>query len=120
MPGRPTGLNISYLLITLVKLMHEHIFPGSQGRLDDVEAVLVACAVTIGHVENKLMTPHKIALFLGLPRTTVLRKLAILEQYEFVQRRDKNYDLSDRIVDRDRRRWIDGSIKAMKRFSADL
>lgn len=57
----------------------------------DVDYMLIAMTVFIGHVENKPMKSTKIAQYLNLPRSTVIRRLETLVNKGFVAKTSKGY-----------------------------
>jgi DNA-binding IclR family transcriptional regulator len=57
--------------------------------------LLVSAAVLVGQVEGRPMNVSKLAHYVRLPRTTVLRKLELLIELGLVVRRGQNYCLSD-------------------------
>jgi hypothetical protein len=94
-PYRLERNRIAHLVVELSRVLHASIYPELGERLAaDVEAVLIAAAVAIGHTERRPMTASKIAHFLGMPRTTVLRKLAELDARGVVCRRGTRYFLT--------------------------
>jgi CRP-like cAMP-binding protein len=53
----------------------------------DISDRLITAAIYLGTIEGHAMTASRIAHHAGLPRTTVLRRLAALEQSGAVERR---------------------------------
>jgi hypothetical protein len=51
--------------------------------------VMLCAAVWIGHAESRPMTAAKIAAYIGMPRPSVVRKLAGLQKRGIVQQGDK-------------------------------
>jgi hypothetical protein len=90
-----------HLVVQLMKVVHQSIFPEMGEALGaDLAACLVACAVCIGHTESMPMTATKIAFYLGMPRTTVLRKLKRLVALGVVEQRLTIYLLAkERVPD---------------------
>lgn len=79
-------LRLAHMLVGMSKMVHASFF-GSDGNFGaDVDAIFIACAVQIGHSEKRPMSATKIAHYLGIPRTTVLRKLDTLIQLNIVER----------------------------------
>jgi hypothetical protein len=63
------------LMVELLTTFHDScVFPESARRLDGDE-LLVAARVMQGHCEGRLMTKAKLVRCLGIPETTVGRKL---------------------------------------------
>ena len=59
------------------------------------EATHVMRGVWTGHLTNKPMSAHKIGLFIGMPRTTVSRKLAMLVRRGYVRQEGTVYYVTD-------------------------
>lgn len=74
----------------LIKRSSAHTF----GR--EIELVLLTLAILIGDAEGRPMNESKLALYTGMPRTTVQRKLLILLQREVVVRDGMTFRLSSR------------------------
>lgn len=93
---RDERLLIARFVISLLQDLHTSLFPsrsGSVGR--DVDAVLVACCVTIGHAENRPMNASKVAHVLGMPRMTAARRLGELTEAGAITRRGRDYFVSE-------------------------
>jgi hypothetical protein len=98
MPGRVPALAnkrerlaITRLYVELSHELRESVFRGKDGDADVGTLLLVGCAVVVGHAEGRPMNASKIAGYVALPRTTVLRKLNRLMELEAVARRGRNY-----------------------------
>lgn len=64
------------------------------------ESYLVSSAVLIGQLEKRPMTASDIANYVGLPRTTVLRKLNLMMIAGVIARKDNTYCLAKRVLNR--------------------
>jgi hypothetical protein len=96
-PHREARNRVAHLVVDLVRIAYDAIYPERRGALAaDFDIVLVACAIVIGHTEGRPMTASKIAHYLGMPRTTVLRRLDALVAADFAARAGKSYVLSAR------------------------
>lgn len=73
------------LMLELSRVMHESAFNGASFG-STIDAVFVGCCVGLGHAEDRPMTATKIAHYLNMPRTTVLRKLDELIEANVVRR----------------------------------
>lgn len=91
---RDERLRICRLMIAMAKMINADIFgPGSNFGAE-LDTIYIACAVLVGHAERRPMTANKIALFLGMPRTTVLRKLRRLLKLDIVVEKERKYFVS--------------------------
>jgi hypothetical protein len=89
-PYREERLAIIRLFIELSCELRGFIFAKGDKDRDDT-SVLVACAVFIGELEGRPMNATKVAHFIGVPRTTVLRKLEHLMGIGAVTKKDRKY-----------------------------
>ncbi|MFV8582129.1 MarR family transcriptional regulator [Ralstonia pseudosolanacearum] len=70
--------------------------------------VFLLVAVAIGHLEARPLTPHKLAMFIGIPRATAARRLQRLEAAGLVQRGERGrYLLTQKAM-----RRVDSVIRA--------
>jgi Mn-dependent DtxR family transcriptional regulator len=59
--------------------------------------VLILMGVMIGEAEGKLLSAYKLAGFIGIPRATVMRRLARLQRDGLVERdHRKAYSLTEK------------------------
>lgn len=78
-----------------------------------VEMLMISGVVLIGHVAGKPRTALQIARHLGIPRATVVRKLATLERLGVVGRTGSSYCMTDR-PDADYS-YVDGALAVIRR-----
>lgn len=57
----------------------------------DVDYMLIAMTVFIGHVEDKPTKSAKVAQYLNLPRSTVIRRLQMLQDLGYIAKTPKGY-----------------------------
>lgn len=94
---RHERLILSRLTIDLGKLIQRRVYGDGANFAASIDGAFVAVAVSLGHAENKPMNASKIALYLGMPRTTVLRKLAELEELNIIVRKGNTLLLSPQV-----------------------
>jgi hypothetical protein len=89
---------VTRLYVELTRILQDSLCDGVCEAADGECASLsiVACAVAVGHFEGRPMNATKIALYVEMPRTTTLRKLAKLVEYGAVTRQGNAYYLSPR------------------------
>lgn len=83
-------LAIARLLVNLAGRSRE-----MYGLHDGYENVLIGACVLIGHIEHKPMSAGKIAAYLDLPRTTVMRRLDNMTRGGNVRRSGRVYCLAE-------------------------
>ena len=59
------------------------------------DVVHVIQAVYFGHLSGCPMTAHKISMFIDMPRTSVLRRLAVLARNGYVRRQGRYYYVAE-------------------------
>lgn len=83
-------------------LLHEKRFASNAA-----DTLLIA-AVAVGHLEARPLTPHKLAMFIGIPRATAARRLQRLEAAGLVQRGERGrYVLTQKAM-----RRVDSVVRA--------
>lgn len=84
--------HVARTTIELIKTVYAGRNPrGSQRLGGQVETLLISGVVLIGHVEGKPKTASAVARYLGVPRVTVLRKLAGLCNEGVIERKGRHY-----------------------------
>lgn len=105
-PQKRERLILSDTVVKLNRLIAQSVRPHTAAHLD-VASVLAA--VTVGHLSGRPMTATKIALFIDMPRATVLDRLAFLIRHNHVIRRGRYYCVSPARIHR-RSDLIDSAI----------
>lgn len=73
------------LTVDMMRLAYTAYFEGGNfGAGSDL--VLLCMAVAIGQLEGRPMSANKIAQYVGIPRATVMRKLAELQTRRLIER----------------------------------
>jgi predicted transcriptional regulator len=65
-------LALARAYVSLTRVMADSVFGKKPA---DHSLLLIGSAIMVGHAENKPMSATKIAQYVGLPRSTVIRKL---------------------------------------------
>lgn len=82
-------------LLALITDMRAYLPPRvERAHTGDFALLLVYWCVLIGHIDGRPMNASKVAHYLDLPRTTVLRKLSDLVRLAIVERKGSAYVLS--------------------------
>lgn len=90
---RDDRLAIAHMLVEVAKSYHSIIYPEGNFAAN-IDGVFISACVFIGDAEHKPMSATKIAHYLGMPRTTVLRKLKDLEARDVIRRHGNVYLIS--------------------------
>jgi CRP-like cAMP-binding protein len=97
MPGtypimhRLERLALARAYIALTRVMVDSVFGEKPA---DHSLLLIGSAIMVGHAENKPMSATKIAQYIGLPRSTVIRKLNEFQRAGVISRHGNVYLLS--------------------------
>lgn len=65
-------LALANAYVALTRVMVDSVFGEKPA---DHSLLLIGSAIMVGHAENKPMNATKIAQYIGMPRSTVIRKL---------------------------------------------
>jgi hypothetical protein len=84
---------LSSTVLKLVVLFGRGIKPRAAAHLD---TSLVALAVFNGHLSGKPLTTNKLALYLGMPRTTAQTRLDFLVQHDYAWKYGRYYYIRGR------------------------
>ena len=89
---RSERLALAKAYIALTRVMVDAVFGG---KPVDYSLLLIGSAVIVGHAENRPMNATKISHYVGLPRSTVIRKLNEFSRTGVVARHGNVYLLSE-------------------------
>ncbi len=89
---RSERLALAKAYIALTRVMVDSVFGKNPA---DHSLLLIGAAIMVGHAENKPMNATKISHYVGLPRSTVIRKLNEFSKIGMVVRHGNVYLLSE-------------------------
>jgi CRP-like cAMP-binding protein len=89
-------LALAKAYISLNRIMSDSVF-GEEPA--DQSLLLIGCAIMVGHAENKPMNATKIAHYIAMPRSTVVRKLNEFLRAGVIARHGNLYLLSKERAD---------------------
>jgi predicted transcriptional regulator len=89
---RSERLALAKAYIALTRVMVDSVFGKKPA---DHSLLLIGSAIMVGHAENRPMNATKISHYVGLPRSTVIRKLNELSRTGVVARHGNVYLLSE-------------------------
>lgn len=107
---RSERLALAKAYIELTRVMVESVFGKKPA---DHSLLLIGSAIMVGHAENRPMNATKISHYVGLPRSTVIRKLNEFVRTGVVVRHGNVYLLSEERA-HNRTKYV---TKAMRIFS---
>ena len=74
------------LLVDIMRTLRAHYMPANEPFGTRIETKFVGLCVAIGDLEGKPFSVAKIATYMGMPRTTVTRRLERLESWGIIER----------------------------------
>ena len=85
------------LLLDVLRILHEAYAPTNEPFGTRIETDFIGLCVAIGDIEGKPFNVSKIATYMHVPRTTVLRRLKRLERWRLIERRGNRYHANEKI-----------------------
>ena len=79
------------LMLDIMRTVHGTYAPPSEPFGTRVETFFVGLCVAMGEIEGKPFSVAKIAGYMSMPRTTVMRRLDQLQKWGLIDRRDHRY-----------------------------
>ena len=86
------------LMIDLMRTMYGTYAPAGERFGTRLETVLIGLCVAIGDIDGKPFSVAKIASYMRVPRTTVIRRLARLQSWGLIDRRGRYYHLHEKTL----------------------
>ena len=81
------------LMIDLMRTVHGAYAPVSEPFGTRLETFFIGLCVAVGDIEGKPFSVAKIAAYMRVPRTTVIRRLKRLQSWGLIDRRGRQYYL---------------------------
>src|SRR6516225_6566703 len=79
------------LMIDIMRTLHGAYAPIGEPFGTRLESFFVALCVAIGDMDGKPFSVAKIAAYMRVPRTTVIRRLEQLQDWGLIDRRGRHY-----------------------------
>ena len=86
------------LVIDLLRSVHGNYAPAGEAFGTRIETFFIAGCVAIGDLEGKPFSVAKIAAYMRVPRTTVIRRLAQLQSWGLIDRQGRRYYLHEKTL----------------------
>jgi hypothetical protein len=83
------------LMIEIMRSLHGTYAPKNEPFGTRLETFFIGLCVALGQFEQKPFSVTKIAAFMHVPRTTVIRRLEQLQSWGLVQRQGKKYYMDE-------------------------
>jgi hypothetical protein len=94
----PQRLVLCRLMVDIMRTLHGAYAPLNESFGTRIETFFIALCVAIGDMDGKPFSVAKIAAYMRVPRTTVIRRLDQLHGWGVIDRRDRHYYLHERAL----------------------
>jgi hypothetical protein len=94
----PQRMVLCRLVIDLLRSVHGTYAPPDEPFGTRIETFFIAACVAIGDIEGKPFSVAKIAAYMRVPRTTVIRRLKVLQSWGLIDRRGRQYHLQEKTL----------------------
>jgi predicted transcriptional regulator len=92
-PRSRERLIVAEAAIRIGRVFNSELFNGNSATHEDATWYCERC-----HLRGRPMTTRRIARYIGMPRTTVLRRLQVLLRLDYVRREGRAYCVSERYL----------------------
>jgi hypothetical protein len=82
---------IAHFVIDLLRNIHEAYAPKEERFGATIETFYIGLCLLFGDVERRPFNVSKVASYMHLPRTTVMRRLEVLKKWKLIDRRGNHY-----------------------------
>jgi hypothetical protein len=86
------------LMIDMMRTVHGAYAPASEPFGTRLETFFVGLCVTLGDIERNPFSVAKIAAYMHVPRTTVIRRLDQLPRWGLIDRRGRRYYVQEKAL----------------------
>jgi biotin operon repressor len=86
------------LMIDMMRTVHGAYAPASEPFGTRLETFFVGLCVTLGDIEGNPFSVAKIAAYMHVPRTTVIRRLDQLPRWGLIDRRGRRYYVQEKAL----------------------
>jgi biotin operon repressor len=85
-------------MIDLMRGVHTAYAPANEPFGSRLETFFIGLCVALGHIDGKPFSVAKIAAYMGVPRSTVIRRLDRLQRWGLVYRQGRGYYIHDKAL----------------------
>jgi DNA-binding IclR family transcriptional regulator len=78
-------------MMNIMRTLHESYVPGDEAFGTHLEIVFIALSLAIGQIEGKPFSVAKLAAYMHVPRTTIIRRLNQLQDWGLIDRQGHRY-----------------------------
>src|SRR3974377_1933873 len=94
----PQRLVLCRLMVDIMRTVHGAYAPTTEPFGTRLETFFIGLCVAIGDMDGKPFTVAKIAAYMRVPRTTVIRRLAQLQSWGLIERQGRHYHLHEKTL----------------------
>jgi DNA-binding IclR family transcriptional regulator len=85
-------------MVDIMRTLHGAYAPVSEPFGTRLETFFIGLCVAIGDMDGKPFSVAKIASYMRVPRTTVIRRLDLLQNWGLIDRRGRHYYLHEKTL----------------------
>jgi DNA-binding IclR family transcriptional regulator len=85
-------------MIDMMRTVHGAYAPLSEPFGPRLETFFIGLCVALGDIDGKPFSVAKIAAYMRMPRTTVIRKLARLQSWGLIDRKGRHYYMHEKTL----------------------
>jgi biotin operon repressor len=86
------------LMIDMMRTVHGAYAPASEPFGTRLETFFIGLCVTLGDIDGKPFSVAKIAAYMRMPRTTVIRRLDQLQRWGLIERRGRHHYIHEKTL----------------------
>jgi hypothetical protein len=86
------------LMIDVMRSVHDAYAPASEPFGARLETIFIGLCVAIGDIDGKPFSVAKIAAYMRVPRTTVIRRLDQLQGWGLIDRQGRHYYMQEKAL----------------------
>ena len=94
----PQRLMLCRLMLDIMRTLHSVYAPASERFGTRLETFFIGLCVALGDIEGKPLSIAKIAAYMRVPRTTVIRRLDRLQRWGLVDRQGRYYYIHEKTL----------------------
>lgn len=89
-------LVLCHMMLDIMRTVHETYAPRGEPFGPRLETFFIAMCIKIGDIEDTPFSATKLASYMNVPRTTMVRRLKQLESWGLVKRHGRSYCADER------------------------
>ena len=94
----PQRLVLCRLMIDIMRTVHGAYAPDTDRFGTRLETFFIGLCVALGDIEDKPLTVTQIAVYMSVPRTTVIRRLNQLQKWGLIEHRRHRYYIREKTL----------------------